>query len=206
MAAYRSKPEPETERGIVSAHPFQIADNKMRYIYISICLGLFIMGGTHARSHVSGAETQKPLFSLDVRKMPLAQVLDEISETSGYDIVFRGEGGEENLPISLRLEDVTLDEMLRRVLRDMNHTALWDEAEKTILLSAYSDKSGSKKKGSQGVSALRAMSPGKGRRSKRGQSLDMSGFGRPATSSERRPAVSVSGSNTRFVQTTDTTE
>jgi hypothetical protein len=178
----------------------------MRYIYIFICLGMLIMGGAQARSLVSGSEIEKPLFSLDVRKMPLEQVLDEISERSGYDIVLRGEAGEENLPISLKLEDVTLDEMLRRVLRELNHTALWDEAEKKILLSAYASKNASKKDMSQDAAGISAQGSGEDKRPQRGSALNMAGFGRPATLPERTPSVSVSGNKTRFAQTTDTTD
>ncbi len=181
---------------------------KMRYIYIFICLGMLIMGGAQARSLVSGAEMEKPLFSLEVRKMPLVQVLDEISASSGYDIVLRGEAGEENLPISLKLEDVALDEMLRRVLRELNHTALWDEAEKKILLSAYASKSATRKDMNQDAAGISARGSGKGDRpkGKRGSALNMAGFGRPASLSGKKPLVSVSGNNSSFAQTTETTD
>ena len=78
----------------------------------------------------AGANLNLASVSIKADNKPLNQVLEEISEASGYTIQFDEKWGNE--PVSLSLENKPLDEALNRVLANLNHAVIWNEAEKNI--------------------------------------------------------------------------
>ena len=70
------------------------------------------------------------VFSLDVDEMPLGEVLQQISKATGYEITIEPEYA--NLPITVSLKNVTVEEGLRRILGKLSRYMVIDEAEKKI--------------------------------------------------------------------------
>ncbi|UCF90645.1 MAG: hypothetical protein JSW39_20475 [Desulfobacterales bacterium] len=85
----------------------------------------------------SGADTpaEEPRISLDVKDESLRRVLDRIGNHSGYRILFDDEW--ENFPITLKLNNETLEDALSRVMGSLNHAVVWNEVEKKISVIIY---------------------------------------------------------------------
>lgn len=170
----------------------------------------------------AGAQLKLASVSIKADNKPLTQVLDEISEASGYTIQFDEEWGNE--PVSLSIENKPLDKALNRVLANLNHAVIWNEAEKKISIFIIG-KTGSGKSISsypsgvsgedQSVSGARR--PTTGNRSvqrrpatrSQPEPYDRSESSERSPESERLqpdPAVSLSGRGTRFGQASSTIE
>ncbi len=151
-----------------------------------------------------GSGTGNFLISLDVKDEKITQVLEKISKASGYHIIFSGKG--EDMPVSLQLKDTGLEEMLRRVLRNLNYTAVWDNAGKKILLSVYGVKGnfgGLPEISSQPQEQLHEFWKNtigdRPEQSENGPEEHEITIYRP-----EEPYVSISGTDTPFIQATDT--
>jgi|GEM_PF-1494297 hypothetical protein len=187
---------------------------QIKWIFFIVWLGLAMAAfpsiSTFARG---GADTRKPHLSLDVRNKSLPEVLEQIAAESGYEITLYGELGD--FPVSLKIRDAIPEELFRRIFRKMNHTVLWNEKEKKVILSLYDDKGilasppEGEKQGDQagrgpGFMSRRAedIFGKKSPNPKDGPAVHV--FGRKKIGAEEKPAVSISGKDTRFVQTTST--
>ena len=186
-------------------HRQQTTDNKPRTtdkIWIAlIVMGTLFFADPTIRSF--STETNSPVLSLEVRNEALADVLEEISEKTGYQILLRGEG--EDLPVSIKLKNVTLEEILRRILGKSNYTVIWNEAEKSVLLSIYesSGSLGQKTSGSRPERERERISPP---RDIRDRKTGLSNFERKRPrDDDDAPDFSITGRGSRFVQATDTT-
>jgi hypothetical protein len=80
-----------------------------------IILWLLAVMFTASAAGTFGSATGNLLISLDVKNEKITRVLEKISKASGYNIILSTE--EEDMPVSLQLKDVSLEEMLRRVLK-----------------------------------------------------------------------------------------
>lgn len=184
-----------------SATPF-------KFFCIVACLVIYYCISIAPELLASKNNRQQPIVSIDVRDKGLKEVLKDISDTSGYDIILNGE--KDDLSISLKLQDVALDDMIKRVLRDVNYTIVWDNLSRKILLSVY---------GKQEVNFRQSpMTPTQNmKRLNAAQHLNNppGAFPRsvPGPNGKRirhtikrggRPAFSLSGRQTRFAQTTST--
>ena len=78
------------------------------------------------------------LFSLDANSEPVSTVLENISKASGYKIVIKTRL--EDVPISIQLSNVTIDEAIRRIFQNYNHVEVWDDAEKKLELYIWDTK------------------------------------------------------------------
>jgi hypothetical protein len=112
---------------------------KLRWAVVLICLGTVALTGPALTSSAGEATDAEggPVISLDVKEKPLDKVLEIVSEASGYEIIL--EGAWEDLTVSVKLEKASLEETLRRALRNVNHTAVWDEEEKRISLFVFAE-------------------------------------------------------------------
>jgi len=81
-------------------------------------------------------EPAMPVVNLVVEDENLGDVLMEISEITGYEILLSG--AEVDQPISVILND-PLDEALRKVLRRFSYAAVRNEEEKKVVLSIFDD-------------------------------------------------------------------
>jgi hypothetical protein len=201
----------------------------IRWAVVLICLGTVVLTGPAITSSAGEATDTEggPVISLDVKEKPLDEVLEIVSEVSGYEIIL--EGAWEDLTVSVKLEKATLEETLRRALRNVNHTAVWDEAEKTISLFVFDESGVSDKKQvrKQPAGKVRPPWPSSGRK-REGGSVNATQPGdsrsrvlqpriRPGSrrnifdsnsgnfEQEQIPEITVSGEGTAFLQGSPTT-
>ena len=171
-------------------------------IFFLILVGGIISTGLAITSFGSQKEGELPVVSLSAKEEPLRKVLDKISRASGYEITLNGESGD--LPISVTFKNAALGEALKRVLRDLNYTAIWDKRDKKISLTIYDPGETEKNiKTQPGISNDKAnprvlIHP-----------LSKTKSGSGATAKRPRQnrdfEVSITGENTKFVQGSKTT-
>ena len=77
------------------------------------------------------------VFSISAVNEPLREVLKKISKASGYEIRFNTQYATER--ISIQLDDVTLNESLKRVLQAYNYMTLWDDENNIITLLIFKE-------------------------------------------------------------------
>ena len=176
--------------------------NKTQWKYLLTGFALIAVMNWPAEFFGKAVVPQRPVFSLNVKDKELSQVLEDVSAASGYTIVFNGD---DDLKISLTLRDSSLEQTLKRVLRDINYTAVWDDTHKKVFISVFGQKK------SRGMGRA-GMSPGMSKKMARTHTNPPGMFprkvplpGKPAVSRQPQiPGVGISGRNTRFVQTTST--
>jgi type II secretory pathway component GspD/PulD (secretin) len=96
--------------------------------------GFFIWYTIHASKIVEG-RSEAIIFSIRADNEPLREVLKRISAASGYKIRFNTQLIDER--VNIRLENVTLNEALERVLQPFNHMSLWDDANQIVTLLIF---------------------------------------------------------------------
>lgn len=74
-------------------------------------------------------------ISLEYNDEPLEDVLERVSTASGFNIVVNGQGRE--TPVSGKIENLSLEEAVRNILKRFNFTVVWDEENKEINISVY---------------------------------------------------------------------
>jgi hypothetical protein len=151
--------------------------------------------------------------SLTVKERPLGDVLTQLSAKSQYDIEYGPEW--QDFPISVRLENESLEAALNRILRELDHAIVLDESNKKISLFIYRAKTSTQRSGrdvgrSPGLNAPRRSVSGEaGGRThpeKRGRFQEKS---KPPSVEHRQipmndPPFSISGAESRFDQATRT--
>ena len=181
----------------------QLSSFNMKWIYVLICVGAIVLADNAIRSFGSGRAANAPVFSLDAREEALADVLERLANKSGYTIIFKGEGAD--LPVSIRLKDVTLEEMFRRILQRSNYTVVWNDPEKTVSLSIYASAKGRKARKSRRDAAEKDGEEETPTMIFSGHKTDGDDEG-DRTNRERGHGLTITGEETRFVQATDTTD
>ena len=81
---------------------------------------------------------KKTVVSLQAQDEKLINILEKISNSSGYIIVVNTELGDSQ--ISIQLRNVSVQEAVKRVLQNYNHIAIWDEEKKKLVLHIFDDK------------------------------------------------------------------
>ncbi len=171
-------------------------------IFFLILAGGIISTGLAITSFGSQKGGELPVVSLSAKEEPLRKVLNKISKASGYEITLNGESGD--LLVSVTFKNAALGEALKRVLRDLNYTAIWDEEDKKISLTIYVLRGAEKNiKTQPGISYDKANS----RVLIHPLSKTKNGSGVTAKSprQNRDFEVSITGENTKFVQGSKTT-
>jgi type II secretory pathway component GspD/PulD (secretin) len=108
-------------------------------IFISVFFGLsFLMWFPIHHSLAAEGQLEADVFSIAVTDEPLREVFKKISKASGYEIRFNAQFGGKS--VNVRLDDVTLQEAIARVLQAYNHVAVWDEKNKEIVLFIFNNK------------------------------------------------------------------
>ena len=93
------------------------------------CLELHTPSPAHG-----GNEIADELITLDITKKPLGEVLDEISEETGY--LFHIDEGWDSFPVTASIKNEPLHKGLKRILRNLN-TAVIYGADQTINIRIY---------------------------------------------------------------------
>ena len=183
-----------------------------RLIFLFILAGGIISTGLAITSFGSQKEGELPVFSLNAKEEPLRKVLDKISRASGYEITLNRESGD--LLVSVTFKNAALGEALKRVLRDLNYTAIWDEEDKKISLTIYVLRGAERNiKTQPGISHDKANSrilirpPSETKKGSKATVSDtsVSGTNKKRLRQNQDFEVSITGKNTKFVQGSKTT-
>jgi len=70
------------------------------------------------------------VFSLEMRGEPLGEVLKKISNDTGYQITVNSEWAA--MPVSVSFKSLPIDQGLRRILSNLNHSIVFNEADHRI--------------------------------------------------------------------------
>ena len=101
-------------------------------IYVIPC---FLIWFSDRQSFAAENTPEKTFFSIQADNETLRSVLKKISTASGYEIRFNTHLADEK--IRLRLDNVTLNEALSRLLKPYNHISLWDDANHIVTLLIF---------------------------------------------------------------------
>jgi hypothetical protein len=86
-------------------------------------------------SWASEKYARSAVVSLDVKNEPLGVVLDKISSDTGHKILVNREWAD--LPVTARLHNVTVEEGLRRLLKNFNYALVFQDNEKRISIEIH---------------------------------------------------------------------
>jgi len=98
---------------------------------------LFIIFGCAAEviQPVLAQETPSdPIINVVAKDEPLIDILDEIAQDTGYRFTLTPQW--EDHAVSANIKNLTLEQGLKRLLRSLNYTILW-EADKTVTIMVY---------------------------------------------------------------------
>lgn len=110
----------------------------MKYKLIAcliVCLGMFYGGGKPILPVAMAQEQPSdPVISLTVKDEPLIDALDTIAGQTGYRFDLTPQW--QDHPVSATIADLPLEQGLKRLLRSLNHTILWDD-NRTVIIKVY---------------------------------------------------------------------
>jgi hypothetical protein len=100
-----------------------------------LCLVFLFGPGTGFIPTVMAANSDaEPLINLTVNNQPLGDVLDTITAETGYQFKLNDQW--EAQPVSATIVNLPLEQGLKRLLRSLNHTIIW-ESDRTITIMVY---------------------------------------------------------------------
>lgn len=118
-----------------------------------ICLFLIgVIGSIPGNLATAAGNTADPTISLTVTNEPLGEVLDNITADTGYQ--FRLNSKWEAWPVSATIVNLPLEQGLKRLLRSLNHSIVW-ETDQTITIMVF----GKSEAGGQGGAISHAAPP-----------------------------------------------
>jgi type II secretory pathway component GspD/PulD (secretin) len=163
----------------------------MKKTFMLFCIGMMISLNSWAESS-QAEDTAPPVITLEFSNELLQDVLKKISEQSGYEIVLAHTLPVK--PVSGKLKNIPLDQALKRVFREVNYSAVWDDNNKKIFVSLYGSIAGP----DQSLAGNQASSP----------PMETAEQNAPVSIPGEHPATVelpvVSGHGVQFIQTTQT--
>ena len=103
--------------------------------YLAIGIGIVVvMGLSGGQSFAAQETTQEPLINVTAANQPLGEVLDQITGETGYQ--FNLDPKWENHRVSATLDGIPLQRGLKRLLRSLNHSIIW-ESENIVTILVY---------------------------------------------------------------------
>jgi hypothetical protein len=100
--------------------------------FLFLCL--FILPGSVVVAVRPAVAQENPRISLTADNEPLGDVLDTISQDTGYR--FNLDSKWQDHPVSATIGGLTLEQGLKRLLRSLNHTIIWD-ADRTVTIMVF---------------------------------------------------------------------
>ncbi len=98
--------------------------NTITYSIIGLVL-FFGLGNSTIAPAFAQDSPPDPVISLSVKNEPLIEALNAITDQSGYQFELSEEW--RNHPVSASINSLPLEQGLKRLLRSLNHTILWEE-------------------------------------------------------------------------------
>jgi hypothetical protein len=112
----------------------------MKTIIPVILMLLLFIGNNITVNPVSATDsTASPVIKLNVNNQPLGDVLGAITAETGYKFNINEQW--ESHPVSATIDNLPLEQGLKRLMRNLNHTIIWD-SNQIITIMVYG-KSGS---------------------------------------------------------------
>ncbi|WP_319521906.1 hypothetical protein [uncultured Desulfosarcina sp.] len=103
--------------------------------YLAFGIGILtVFGLLGGQSFAAQETTQDPLISITAADQPLGEVLDQITSETGYQFNLNSKW--ENHRVSATLNKVPLERGLKRLLRSLNHSIIW-ESDNTVTIVVY---------------------------------------------------------------------
>ncbi|BBO91854.1 hypothetical protein [Desulfosarcina ovata] len=99
--------------------------------WLSVC---WIAGGISAQPLMAQDAAVDPLISLTVKDQPLGEVLDTLAAETGYQFKLNSQW--EDWPVSATIGNLPLEKGLKRLLRSLNHTIIW-ESDNVVTIMVY---------------------------------------------------------------------
>jgi type II secretory pathway component GspD/PulD (secretin) len=78
------------------------------------------------------------LISLNTNNEPLAEVLDNVSQATGYEFII--DESWDDLPITVKFDAIPLDQALKRILAKVNHAIVYN-SDRKVLIRIYEEES-----------------------------------------------------------------
>jgi type II secretory pathway component GspD/PulD (secretin) len=124
------------------------------------CILLLLILAGFPAPFVFGADSDPSALeiSLNAKNETLTNVLEKISQISGYEIEFDQEWG--NHPVNTQFENESLEDALSRVLVNLNHALIWNDNEKKISIFINGETGARRSKLSPSVSGSSSVSRG----------------------------------------------
>jgi len=98
-----------------------------------VCL-LSALGGALILLSAVAGETAEPRITLTAANQPLGEILDNITGETGYR--FNLNDRWEEYPVSATIRNLPLEQGLKRLLRSLNHTIIW-ESDKVVTIKVF---------------------------------------------------------------------
>ena len=103
--------------------------------YFILCL-LTAVGAIGSNPAAAIDASDEPRITLSVTNQPLGDVLDALTGETGY--LFNINDRWDDYPVSAVVRDLPLEQGLKRLLRSLNHTILW-EADNVVTIMIYGE-------------------------------------------------------------------
>ncbi|GAB6909316.1 hypothetical protein DESC_970037 [Desulfosarcina cetonica] len=101
--------------------------------YLTVFLVIVGIAGFSAMAQKQEA-AKEPLITLSVKDEPLGDVLDTITAETGYQFKLNEQW--QDWPVSATIGSLPLEKGLKRLLRSLNYTIVW-ESERTLSIMVY---------------------------------------------------------------------
>ncbi|MBW2410657.1 MAG: hypothetical protein JRF72_12725 [Deltaproteobacteria bacterium] len=122
-------------------------DLNNKYCFRYCCKILFIILAFN--SLAQGKSECSELISLNTNNEPLAEVLDSVSQASGYEFII--DENWDDLPISVSFNAMTLEQALKRILANVNHAIVYNSDRKVFIRIYEKDSSISRDTGAPAI-------------------------------------------------------
>ena len=100
-----------------------------------LIIGLIgLLGSFLAASSLAMDASDEPVFSLTADAEPLGDLLQDITRQTGYQFTLNGRWSDH--PVSAAITDQPLEQGLKRLLRSLNHTIIW-ESDRRITIMVF---------------------------------------------------------------------
>lgn len=106
----------------------------MKPIFYLILCFFFFVGSATIPSAIAQDATADPMISLTAQNEPLGDVLETISRDTGYRFNLNGKWKAH--PVSATINELPLEKGLKRLLRSLNHSIVW-ESDKLVTITVF---------------------------------------------------------------------
>ncbi|WP_372677177.1 hypothetical protein [Desulfosarcina sp.] len=106
----------------------------MKLIFCLIVSFFWFVGSAAIDPSMAQDSTAEPLISLTAQNEPLGNVLETITRDTGYRFNLNGKWNQH--PVSATINGLALEKGLKRLLRSLNHSIVW-ESDKIVTITVF---------------------------------------------------------------------